>query len=462
MLNTPFMQPVGAAPRAPQSSGESAVETGNSNEPESGFEAEYEQASTESDGKAAIAEIQPEAPGELLVQDEEAQRSVPDAGATEGNIEAPDFVEVGGDRSKLETTPDKSVKSDYDTIATDRNATDGAKAVSRLTDPVTALPTDAKTESPNTVTPDTAEAVQSSKSNGTTAENVVITKSVGAKANNIETGDLPSPQINQKAGQVRTKVTPPPAVVNQSKATRPEIQSGNTNSVIASTDSGKEPKSENFKPRSNDILPQQTAIRANPAKTPRQAAGIAIPTNVTRAELATTKDKLESLLTPLSDFDVAAPVELRNGAHQTGSAQLQQTVARPETPSQIARQMAEALQRMPDRPVEIALSPKELGRVRLRISASEAGVTVSVIAERPETLDLMRRNIEQLSREFEMIGYSDIDFAFAEGEAQQGFASDGKENNETTYSYVDLDAQGTDEHTDAAKIVPATGVDIRL
>lgn len=98
----------------------------------------------------------------------------------------------------------------------------------------------------------------------------------------------------------------------------------------------------------------------------------------------------------------------------------------------------------------------------MSISASEAGVTVSVIAERPETLDLMRRNIEQLSREFEMIGYSDIDFAFAEGEAQQGFASDGEENSETTYSYVDLDAQGTDEHTDAAKMIPATGVDIRL
>lgn len=64
--------------------------------------------------------------------------------------------------------------------------------------------------------------------------------------------------------------------------------------------------------------------------------------------------------------------------------------------------------------VELSLSPEELGRVRLRLHPSEAGLSVTITAERPETLDLLRRNIDSLAREFLEIGYADTDFDFAE------------------------------------------------
>lgn len=65
--------------------------------------------------------------------------------------------------------------------------------------------------------------------------------------------------------------------------------------------------------------------------------------------------------------------------------------------------------------VEISLSPEELGRVRLRLHPSEGGLSVTITADRPETLDLMRRNIDLLAREFLEIGYQGTRFDFAQG-----------------------------------------------
>jgi flagellar hook-length control protein FliK len=89
---------------------------------------------------------------------------------------------------------------------------------------------------------------------------------------------------------------------------------------------------------------------------------------------------------------------------------------KPDMPPHIPQQIAEALHRSPDRPIEIALNPVELGRVRLTLSTSEAGISVNIVADRPETLDLMRRNIEDLGRSFADLGYEDISFAFGQGE----------------------------------------------
>lgn len=82
-----------------------------------------------------------------------------------------------------------------------------------------------------------------------------------------------------------------------------------------------------------------------------------------------------------------------------------------------AAQIASAVADARSRPVEIALHPEELGRVRIALSATETGMAVSISAERPETLDLMRRHIDQLAQEFRRLGYSDIGFDFGQGDA---------------------------------------------
>lgn len=85
----------------------------------------------------------------------------------------------------------------------------------------------------------------------------------------------------------------------------------------------------------------------------------------------------------------------------------------PQMPA-LGPQLVAAVARFPDRPVEVTLSPEELGRVRLTLSTSEAGLVLAVTAERPETLDLMRRNIDQLARDFRELGFSDLSFSFTQ------------------------------------------------
>jgi len=75
---------------------------------------------------------------------------------------------------------------------------------------------------------------------------------------------------------------------------------------------------------------------------------------------------------------------------------------------------------------EIALNPKELGRVRIALTHAEAGLSVTILAERPETADLMRRNIDVLAREFREMGHENLSFSFggqsdgAQGDNQSG------------------------------------------
>lgn len=161
-------------------------------------------------------------------------------------------------------------------------------------------------------------------------------------------------------------------------------------------------------------------------------------------------------LLPVGDLDAPSSWDSRGPT----PASLAQTLARPETPGMIGRQMAEALQRFPDRPVELSLNPKELGRVQLSIAAAESGITVQVLAERPETLDLMRRNIDQLAREFEALGYDSINFAFNEGQTE-GDPSEGTDRHEHA---APLLGAGEPEAETAIPVTmtASTGVDIRV
>lgn len=86
-----------------------------------------------------------------------------------------------------------------------------------------------------------------------------------------------------------------------------------------------------------------------------------------------------------------------------------------QTARQVAIQISEAVLRGADRPIDLTLNPAELGRVRISLSAVDGSMMVSVLAERPETLELMRRNIDMLAQEFRDIGYEGTGFSFAQG-----------------------------------------------
>lgn len=86
-------------------------------------------------------------------------------------------------------------------------------------------------------------------------------------------------------------------------------------------------------------------------------------------------------------------------------------------PAGLGHRLAEAVSQFPDRPVEITLSPEELGRVRLTLATHDGALTMMVQADRPETLDLLRRNIDSLAQDFRDLGYQDLTFSFGQDRA---------------------------------------------
>ena len=91
-----------------------------------------------------------------------------------------------------------------------------------------------------------------------------------------------------------------------------------------------------------------------------------------------------------------------------------ETVARP-----IVHQLVQAAKTAGDGTIEIRLSPEELGRVRLSLTPSDANITVHISAERPETADLIRRNIDLLSASLKQEGFTNLEFSFGERGSDQ-------------------------------------------
>ncbi len=111
-----------------------------------------------------------------------------------------------------------------------------------------------------------------------------------------------------------------------------------------------------------------------------------------------TKDTAPTALAPASDTTAPHTVERTTHAPRL----------HPTAEAAVSRQIAMAIERTTDGQTEIRLDPAELGRVRLTLHASDQAVTVTIHAERPETLDLIRRNMDSLTGDLRALGYSDI------------------------------------------------------
>lgn len=99
-------------------------------------------------------------------------------------------------------------------------------------------------------------------------------------------------------------------------------------------------------------------------------------------------------------------------------------------PGAVIRQVSDAMVIQRDGQVEVALSPEELGRVRLVMSGREHGLHVVVMAERPEVLDMLRRNAPALLEQFADVGVGDaaLEFRQQDSGAEKGEDGGGAED----------------------------------
>ena len=127
-------------------------------------------------------------------------------------------------------------------------------------------------------------------------------------------------------------------------------------------------------------------------------------------------------------------------------------------PAPLAATLSDLLLRRTDGPVELTLSPEELGRVRLSLSPDRDGLHVTVHVERGDTLDLLRRNSDLLLQEIRAQGFSGATFSFS------GWAGDRPEPRAP--SGPDASRPGPPSNPDVsvlpASLPPATGLDLRL
>lgn len=229
-------------------------------------------------------------------------------------------------------------------------------------------------------------------------------------------------------------------------------------------------------PRAHDLIARTDASAPTAPATPplvamAQASVAAQPAALaplTHAAAAA-KEKSEALLSLDGEADTLR-FDLR-GASTSGNPQQTGAMAgmgRSDVARGVAVQIADMMRAMPDRPIDVSLSPQELGRVRLSISTGEGGVTLHVLAERPETLDLMRRHADMLARELADLGFTSIDLAFGGGKnpeagedeagtdpAASGGAAQAREDTDTP-----TDAQAPPDNR--IMLGPNGGLDIRI
>jgi len=129
----------------------------------------------------------------------------------------------------------------------------------------------------------------------------------------------------------------------------------------------------------------------------------------------------------------------------------------------VVQQIADAARLGPEGQIEVTLSPEELGRVRLTMSPADAGLAVLVQADREETLELLRRNIDILARELADQGYGALDFSF--GHTGRGSGERQGSADAAILDALQSDGQGSfDRRTDPRPSgVTASGhLDLRL
>ncbi len=126
-----------------------------------------------------------------------------------------------------------------------------------------------------------------------------------------------------------------------------------------------------------------------------------------------------------------------------------------EVARQLGGQMAVAVTQNRAGVTEVALSPQELGKVRMTMTAQDNAVVLSIVAERPETQDLMRRHIDHLQQEFRNLGFQDIKFSFGSGSTPQ-------EQKEPTGQDTTSPAADADGAPDEQKATPNRATDSAL
>ena len=107
--------------------------------------------------------------------------------------------------------------------------------------------------------------------------------------------------------------------------------------------------------------------------------------------------------------DMTQPATLQNDPALTGP-DLGPSSARGQ--AELTKTTAQVIVSHAEDRAEVLLEPAELGRLRFEINQRGDGVQIVLMAERPETLELLRRNADQLLSDLKSMGFSGSELGF--------------------------------------------------
>ena len=138
------------------------------------------------------------------------------------------------------------------------------------------------------------------------------------------------------------------------------------------------------------------------------------------------RDAATDPLPPIPQSDLPQPAAALAAAEAPSSLDAPRgAAARPEAPPPFAQAVIDRLRHLAAKAengsaveaatglrTELELYPEELGRLRMVLQAGERGLHLQVLADRPETLDLMRRHAELLQRSMASDGVTLAELTF--------------------------------------------------
>lgn len=280
-----------------------------------------------------------------------------------------------------------------------------------------------------------------------TAVNDEALETISAERQVERAGQNPEQAIGDRKIAAPEMVAAPTAEVRQSPAAQ-SVENGTSIAVAPPPDSRSKVEqawpnvvfSRQSKTSSETPPPPQpittsadyTKLNAAPAKAqpPKTAPAVFFGAEMSQADFgATLRDNASRIAS--SELIPQAKISTISGQAERGAA----------TATSVTAQVAAAVLRNSGDSFEIRLVPVELGKVSMTLSMVDDVMVAHVNAERPEVLDMLRRNGDLLARELGENGYEQVNVEFAE----RGFAQKENSFDDDVASLIE-----TDEHPDAA------------
>ncbi|MFC3181856.1 flagellar hook-length control protein FliK [Cypionkella sinensis] len=197
----------------------------------------------------------------------------------------------------------------------------------------------------------------------------------------------------------------------------------------------------------------------DPASPPLRDQAIAIPNAVVANTPLAPQQPAPDILAQAEQTAHASPNQI---AAPTAIAHQSAQNAPPHTPPPISTQLLHHSTAAKTGVVDVLLQPEELGHVKFQIQQHGDSLRILLSAERPETVELLRRHADQLLQEFRQSGFAQASLSFGQWGEQQRPSAPPLAHFDQTEIEPDEPLPAHRPQHSTPNLAPAGGLNLRL